>query len=236
MKGIKEQLDQTLSTKAQEYFQIMFIPSFQLKYSSQEGYGDFNTTIAFSLAKILKKPPMEIAKEIAHQIEQDCLIHRVEVIQPGYINLYLNQNWKLEILKGLQGGRLGLSLSEKLQSTSEVTNEIQYILKRIQWVLEVFQGEGFQLKPIDNFEAFHLPQELELLDLMIQIFISLEGDEVEKINEALPQLANSFLKLQEGLLLRELPIDRLNGVLNLFQGIKGLIQALGFDIFNSPKG
>lgn len=54
-------------------------------------YGDFSLTIAFKLAKVLKKPPVDIANELARLIALTPYIDRVEVAGGGYINIFLNR-------------------------------------------------------------------------------------------------------------------------------------------------
>jgi arginyl-tRNA synthetase len=59
----------------------------------RQGYGDLATAVCFSLAKRLKKPPVEIAQELASRIDlsQAEFIERVEALN-GFINFYLNYN------------------------------------------------------------------------------------------------------------------------------------------------
>ncbi|MHA1264761.1 MAG: arginine--tRNA ligase [Candidatus Helarchaeota archaeon] len=59
------------------------------KYST---LGDFETRICFPLAKILHKPPKEIAESIAQEIELQNLpyISKIEVAGGGYINFFVD--------------------------------------------------------------------------------------------------------------------------------------------------
>ena len=56
--------------------------------------GDYSCNIAFLLTKELKSKPMDIAGEIANKIDDD-IIDRVEVANPGFINIYLSKNYLL---------------------------------------------------------------------------------------------------------------------------------------------
>ncbi len=54
-------------------------------------FGDFSLTIAFKLAKVLKRPPVNIANELSRIISLTPYVERVEVAGGGYINVFLNR-------------------------------------------------------------------------------------------------------------------------------------------------
>ena len=57
-----------------------------------ESFGDYATSIALQLAKLEKKNPMDIAQRIADTIEKDELLEQVEVMKPGFINLWISKD------------------------------------------------------------------------------------------------------------------------------------------------
>ena len=57
--------------------------------------GDYSTNIALVLTKILKDNPMNIASKIASVIEDES-IEKVEVANPGFINIYLTKKVLLD--------------------------------------------------------------------------------------------------------------------------------------------
>jgi len=70
----------------------------------QEGFGDYATPLAMSLAKTLKKAPRVIAEEIVSALEYDRdLIEEIRIDGPGFINFRLGpsywQNMLAEILR-----------------------------------------------------------------------------------------------------------------------------------------
>ncbi|MDZ7343672.1 MAG: arginine--tRNA ligase, partial [candidate division KSB1 bacterium] len=70
----------------------------------QEGFGDYATSVAMTLAKTLKKPPTAIADEIVRALEYDRrLIEAITIDGPGFINFRLGagywQNLLAEILR-----------------------------------------------------------------------------------------------------------------------------------------
>jgi arginyl-tRNA synthetase len=57
-------------------------------------FGDLSTPIAFSLAKILKRRPRDLADEMAARLHfPSNTVERTEVAGAGYINLHLNPDW-----------------------------------------------------------------------------------------------------------------------------------------------
>ena len=62
--------------------------------------GDYATSLALQLAKPLKQPPLEIAKIIGERLGKDAevkdVIGRVEVAPPGFVNIFLRDEWYAE--------------------------------------------------------------------------------------------------------------------------------------------
>jgi arginyl-tRNA synthetase len=67
----------------------------KLEHPALAEHGDFSTNLALTLAKKLRRPPMEIAKEVARHISSP-LIAKAEAAAPGFVNLWLSD----EFLKG----------------------------------------------------------------------------------------------------------------------------------------
>jgi arginyl-tRNA synthetase len=76
------------------------IVEFHISEPPEEGYGDLAANTAFTLAKRLRRPPLEVAKKIASEIKlsEDSLIESVTADPPGYINFKLNYNLLAEKL------------------------------------------------------------------------------------------------------------------------------------------
>ena len=62
--------------------------------------GDISTNVAMVLSKINKKPPIELAKQIADLIkDSDSNIDEISIEKPGFINLkFKNEFWNGFIL------------------------------------------------------------------------------------------------------------------------------------------
>ena len=62
-------------------------------------HGDYSTNIAMRLAKVLHNSPLNIANSIKDSFFEYSLIKNVEVVAPGFINFYLNQNSLSSVIK-----------------------------------------------------------------------------------------------------------------------------------------
>ena len=62
--------------------------------------GDYSSNIALKLTKILNKNPMDIANEIAANIDYND-IKKIEIKSPGFINFFVNKGYLLENLKNV---------------------------------------------------------------------------------------------------------------------------------------
>ena len=69
-----------------------------LERPSSSEHGDFATTVALQLAPDRKRPPRELAEELAVQATGLELVERAEVAGPGFVNLWLGAAWYGEAL------------------------------------------------------------------------------------------------------------------------------------------
>ena len=65
----------------------------------QAEHGDFALNLAMQLASLLKRPPLEVAREIAAALQPSGPVAAVEVSPPGFINLRLDQGWLVRRLE-----------------------------------------------------------------------------------------------------------------------------------------
>ncbi|MEM5799165.1 MAG: arginine--tRNA ligase [Candidatus Aenigmatarchaeota archaeon] len=86
---LREKIIKTISKSLK---QIEFLRNEEIEKfiePSREDYGDFACSIAFNLAKKLKKSPFDIANDIVEKIEKEKIIEKVEA-KNGYVNFFLN--------------------------------------------------------------------------------------------------------------------------------------------------
>ncbi len=73
----------------------------EIEIPKHEKLGDISTPVAMTLAKELKKPPQQIAKEIIEGIEKNEKFEKIEVSGPGFINFTFKNDFLLNELRRL---------------------------------------------------------------------------------------------------------------------------------------
>jgi arginyl-tRNA synthetase len=64
-----------------------------VKPAQDARFGDYQANCAMSLGKALRKPPREVAQEVARRLRLDDMLEPPEVAGPGFINLRLRTDW-----------------------------------------------------------------------------------------------------------------------------------------------
>jgi arginyl-tRNA synthetase len=83
----------------------------------QVEHGDYSTNLAMKAARDLKRPPRDIATDLANSLAEDGLIARAEVAGPGFVNVWLNPTHVEKSLDAIrrQGLDYGRSQTDKPQ-------------------------------------------------------------------------------------------------------------------------
>ena len=76
-------------------------PDVELERPSDPAHGDYATNVALKLAGTQRRPPRAIAKELAARAESLPHVERAEVAGPGFVNLFLDDDWFVESLTDL---------------------------------------------------------------------------------------------------------------------------------------
>ena len=87
---IKTALDKFIATQNKELSKKFYI---NIERPKNSDHGDFATNIAFQVSKEYSVSPMQAAESISDFIDTSHLIERLEVTQPGFINLIINKQW-----------------------------------------------------------------------------------------------------------------------------------------------
>ncbi|MDR3647602.1 MAG: arginine--tRNA ligase [Acidimicrobiales bacterium] len=79
--------------------------SVHLERPARRDHGDWSTNAALVNAKALRRPPRELADELAERIRADPPPHlkTVEVAGPGFVNLHLSPGWLYDTLTEVVG-------------------------------------------------------------------------------------------------------------------------------------
>jgi len=91
--ALQEAIDSKIFPKDVQY------PAIKIQYPKEEKFGDYASSFALESAKILKKSPLAIGEEIKPFLEKSDIISRVDVVKPGFINVFLHKNVLFENLK-----------------------------------------------------------------------------------------------------------------------------------------
>jgi arginyl-tRNA synthetase len=76
-------------------------PGVELERPSEAVYGDYATNAALKLAGARRRPPRELAVELAALAEAVPGVERAEVAGPGFVNLFLADGWFVAALEAL---------------------------------------------------------------------------------------------------------------------------------------
>jgi arginyl-tRNA synthetase len=67
-------------------------------------HGDFATNVALRTAPILRRPPRELAQELADRVVDLGAVERAEVAGPGFVNLWLADEWYVDAVASIDEG------------------------------------------------------------------------------------------------------------------------------------
>jgi arginyl-tRNA synthetase len=73
----------------------------ELERPGEAEHGDYATNVALRLAGVRRRPPREIAAEIAEAAAGLDAVERAEVAGPGFVNLFLRDEWFAATLGGM---------------------------------------------------------------------------------------------------------------------------------------
>jgi len=75
-----------------------------LEHPTNSAFGDYSTSTALKLTKILKKNPLTIAESILDNFPKRDQISKTEIIKPGFINFWISDTYLIkEVQKSAQG-------------------------------------------------------------------------------------------------------------------------------------
>jgi arginyl-tRNA synthetase len=91
-----------------------------LERPSDPAHGDYATNVALRLAGQLKRPPREVAEELAESAVSLPDVERAEIAGPGFLNLFLTDDWFAGLLAevsaaGAQFGGGSAAVPERVQ-------------------------------------------------------------------------------------------------------------------------
>ncbi len=99
---MQDKIKKALAAAAQLLYRDTKLPDFLVEAPSNPEHGDYASNIALTLAKTLRRNPMDVANELVSKLQTTnykLLTAKIEVAPPGFINFYLDQQQLGETLK-----------------------------------------------------------------------------------------------------------------------------------------
>src|SRR5262249_14666590 len=89
--SVQREIHDRIVDAVRRLFNISDVPPFAVEVPPNRALGDLAVTVAFQLARPLRKPPKVIAQELAAGIGDIPGVHRIVAASNGYLNLYLDR-------------------------------------------------------------------------------------------------------------------------------------------------
>ncbi len=89
-------------------------PEPKIEYPKEKKFGDYATPFALETAKIYRRSPVEIGNTLKPYIEASEIIERVDIVKPGFINVFLDKKHLFDNLKEIprQGAGYGKNVKD----------------------------------------------------------------------------------------------------------------------------
>src|SRR6266850_2187082 len=98
---VQQQVQVQVADAIRRQFGLAEVPAFGIEVPPNRALGDLAVTVAFQLARTLRKPPKAIAQELASILGTLPGITKVVAAPNGYLNLYLDRRpFMLDRLNG----------------------------------------------------------------------------------------------------------------------------------------
>jgi arginyl-tRNA synthetase len=103
---VHKKVEEQVAAAARRHYGLADVPPFAIEVPPNRALGDLAVTVAFQLARALRKAPRAIAQELAGVLDGIPGVSKVVAAPNGYLNLYLDRRaYLLERLTGQVGLR-----------------------------------------------------------------------------------------------------------------------------------
>lgn len=104
-------INMLLSEKVNQALMIAGVPAIgdaQVRQSTKAQFGNYQANGIIAIAKQFGIPPQQLAKKVVNLLELDGIAQKIEIIDPGFINIFLAPQWlAVQIDNALSSPRLG---------------------------------------------------------------------------------------------------------------------------------
>lgn len=189
----EEQLKELIQKSVHSCFKVgQDSPHVFIEIPKDKKHGEFTSNIAMQLTKVLRKPPFDLAGQLAEEIKAGLAgtslkdkIAKVEIVRPGFINFYLSLPARYQLLSNLltereNFGRSSFGQKKKIQ--------LEFVSANPTGPLSVAHARqaavGDALANIMNFVGFAAVKEFYVND---------EGNQINILGRSIEQRAREIL-------------------------------------------
>lgn len=250
--SIKKEVQEILK-KSLTNLQINYDKEIEVSIPKDKHHGDYSTNIALTLAKTLKDNPINIANKIKDNIQNE-IISKIEVLSPGFINIFISEQYLLEsintiIKENTNYGKSNLGQGKKVN--------IEFVSANPTGILHLGHGRGAtygdNLARIMTFSGYDVTKEYYINDAGNQmnnlgISIKVRYQNLYNIDATLPEdgyhgqeiidIAKKIKEeYQDTKLNEDIPFFKKYGLNILLDKIKKDldIYRVNFDVFSSEQ-
>jgi len=137
---IQELIENALEhLQAKGEFSLEQTPAITIERTRNKDHGDYASNVALTLAKPLQMNPREIAAMIIAELSDTSHVNKVEIAGPGFINFYLTDACRLQVLKRILKQKEGFG-SSQLGIDKNIT--VEFVSANPTGPLHVGHGRG----------------------------------------------------------------------------------------------
>lgn len=128
MLSLQRQLHAAIAGAVRRELGVADVPQFSVEVPPNRAMGDLAITVAFQLARVLKKPPRAIAQQLAPAVSSMPGITRVDAAPNGYLNVFLDRRaFLLARLRGEVAPAAGTTQKAIVEHTAINPNKAAHV-------------------------------------------------------------------------------------------------------------
>ena len=109
MELLTNKIKKLFSKNINKIFENDFSDKIDIQNSTKKEFGDFQTNFALVSSKLIGKNPREIATKIVTEFEKNEIIEKLEIAGPGFINIFLKNEFLNKEIKKLENEKYDFS-------------------------------------------------------------------------------------------------------------------------------
>ena len=138
---LRTALNEVLRSLEKKYDTDLSDTNIEVKENKEKEFGDFSTNLALVLSKKISKQPKDIAEPLVKALGKKDFIDRIEIAGPGFINFFLSQKSRVDILKTIYKEKNKFGFTTKKEAEKDKVL-IEYVSSNPTGPLHVGHGRG----------------------------------------------------------------------------------------------